>query len=89
MVVALALPPPTASIEDGFAAPTVGHIFIWDQYNQLMALLHRPSEDSNITSTVNLAGTSNLSSSPIWFVDSGATHHVCSDLKYFPSYHQL
>ncbi|GAU43894.1 hypothetical protein TSUD_399420 [Trifolium subterraneum] len=77
--------------------------FTKEQYNQLMTLIQSSNTSNQASSSthVNIATghvasgirnlTCSLSSSPLgqWIVDSGASDHICSSLKYFSSYKSI
>ncbi|WOH13446.1 hypothetical protein DCAR_0832956 [Daucus carota subsp. sativus] len=60
-----------------------------DQYNRLLSMLSTPNIDDDILPKVNLTGKiANTLSNTIWYVDSGATHHVCCDISLFHKYYK-
>ena len=59
--------------------------FTTEQYNRILALLNTPKNEDEAAARVNFAGTCSLFSIP-WYIDSGATHHICCDLSMFKNY---
>lgn len=63
-------------------------IFTQDQYNRIIALIDPPSLDDVNSSMINLTGNQH-STEPPWYIDSGATHHICCQFNLFTSYHKV
>lgn len=72
--------------------------FTAEQYSRLLALINPPEDN---TARVNLASNNNFlsgnlifNSQPIlnesiWYIDSGATHHISCDINFFSSYQAI
>ncbi|RZC91338.1 hypothetical protein C5167_027406 [Papaver somniferum] len=72
---------------DPSAAPHALPSLSGDQYALLLALINPAPDSAQPDARANFAG--NILSTSIvdpWFVDSGATHHICNSLHYFTSY---
>ncbi|XP_026378052.1 uncharacterized protein LOC113272430 [Papaver somniferum] len=78
---ATAMPPDSTAIQP--AIPSLSA----DQYARLLVLITPLAESAQMKHRANFAGTILIASflDP-WFVDSGATHHICNSLQFFTSY---
>jgi len=71
--------------------------FTPEQYQTMLALLQQAKSSGNVSSQVSIipsnmttqTGNEFISSFNSWIIDSGATHHICSSLTYFTSYHRI
>ncbi|XP_026433503.1 uncharacterized protein LOC113330925 [Papaver somniferum] len=78
---ATAMPTESSSIQPAIPALSA------DQYARLLALINPPTESAQLEHRANLSGRI-LTTSFVdpWFIDSGATHHICNSLHFFTSY---